>query len=931
MNKKYIRKSKSRIRKSKSKSRIRKSKSKSRIRKSKSKSRIRKSKSKSRIRKSKSKSRIRKSRIRKSKNNKYIKKIPNNMIDGVTNNTTYFIDKIVDYESMYLFEYGGFNRSIHFLIHIKQDCVSKLFQQLFTFSTLQDDFTVYIKSKTILGFFIISGQINIFKSFVDYLYNLYDSNTKEYYYKKNNILPGDWTCNSYNKQITNKANKTINTLFDCLNGSINNLTNCTNKDVKKNATEFLNILEKNKHYTNLIFNVINFNNEYNINNINFELYNEYFGLSFDTNMIKSDFIIKFSNLMYYMLFVDQYTSNLIINHYILKVFKSQLTYDYHIELKISSEVPDKYKYLYSEFLSFNDKIQIIDYFTVNYTNNRRIPSCGETTLLNMINLFLIDPETNKFNISNLKDTKLKEFYIKYPDMETQVKDKLQTTIDWLDVVSNLTKREIYHDRGDIINDKRNIIYVLQQILNTDKDNFIDIIQELNHNNYILKINIETDKTINITVDDKYEINFVKGHGYMIKPKKDNKKEIEDNYYKKMSDNNFQFICKIFSKINMEQDYQTQLFFQIIEIIRDKEKEKRKFSEEILYIFINQITSLNLNSIGIQKNSYIFKYLNLFKNINNLLVSENYINKIEGIDNLVNLRELNLSKNYINKIEGIDNLVNLRQLNLSHNQINKIEVSNLVDLQILNLSNNQLNKIEGLDNLVNLQILNLSHNQINKIEGLDNLVNLRQLNLSITKINKIEGLGNLVNLRQLNLSMNQINKIEGLGNLVNLQKLILGVNEINKIEGLDNLVDLQILDLYGNRINKIEGLDNLVDLQELNLESNQINKIEGLDNLVNLRQLNLSNNRINKIEGLNNLVNLQKLILSGNKINKIEEGLDNLVNLRELNLIGNKINKIEGLSNLVNLQKLNLFGNKINKIEGIDNLVNLQYFDLQGYL
>jgi Leucine-rich repeat (LRR) protein len=41
------------------------------------------------------------------------------------------------------------------------------------------------------------------------------------------------------------------------------------------------------------------------------------------------------------------------------------------------------------------------------------------------------------------------------------------------------------------------------------------------------------------------------------------------------------------------------------------------------------------------------------------MSGNKITKIEGLDNLVNLRELKLCGNNITKIEGLDNLVNLR--------------------------------------------------------------------------------------------------------------------------------------------------------------------------------------------------------------------------------------------------------------------------------
>lgn len=47
-------------------------------------------------------------------------------------------------------------------------------------------------------------------------------------------------------------------------------------------------------------------------------------------------------------------------------------------------------------------------------------------------------------------------------------------------------------------------------------------------------------------------------------------------------------------------------------------------------------------------------------------------KIEGLDQLVNLEELNLSFNAISKLENLECLTRLKELNLADNNIKKIE-------------------------------------------------------------------------------------------------------------------------------------------------------------------------------------------------------------------------------------------------------------------
>jgi len=93
-----------------------------------------------------------------------------------------------------------------------------------------------------------------------------------------------------------------------------------------------------------------------------------------------------------------------------------------------------------------------------------------------------------------------------------------------------------------------------------------------------------------------------------------------------------------------------------------------------------------------------------------------------------------------KIENLENLLNLEELWLGKNKITKLEVRTLSSywtavayyysfqglqtlkkLQVLSLQSNRITKLEGLEELTELNQLYLSHNGIQRLDGLDNNV------------------------------------------------------------------------------------------------------------------------------------------------------------------------------------------------------------------
>ena len=136
---------------------------------------------------------------------------------------------------------------------------------------------------------------------------------------------------------------------------------------------------------------------------------------------------------------------------------------------------------------------------------------------------------------------------------------------------------------------------------------------------------------------------------------------------------------------------------------------------VLGIWFNNVKNEDLGLIG------------ELTSLQKLLLSDNKISKIEGLDKLTKLRELYLSDNEITKIEGLDSLTKLKKLDLEFNQITKIEgLDTLVGLQSLNLSYNQITEIGGIKKLTKLRKLDLGYNQIETIQDLDKLVNSKEL-------------------------------------------------------------------------------------------------------------------------------------------------------------------------------------------------------------
>ena len=238
-----------------------------------------------------------------------------------------------------------------------------------------------------------------------------------------------------------------------------------------------------------------------------------------------------------------------------------------------------------------------------------------------------------------------------------------------------------------------------------------------------------------------------------------------------------------------------------------------------------IKSLNMSNILNKSNTIpLIKTLEyLFANNNNLSEYNEYYFK--NLASLHNLKELYISGNSFKNIYKLaDSLqnTNIETLVLSNNQILNIQgIEKLSKLKVLYLSNNQFTNIEPLRQLLQLEEIDLSGNYIYNDSLISNLNNLNSLNLRACKTSEINWIVNNKKLETLNLSENNIRDITVLAELVELKALYLSNNNISDISSLKNLIQLETLSLNNNNIKDYSPIFGLKQLKQLTI--NRIDK------------------------------------------------------------------------------------------------------------
>ncbi|KAL7225542.1 hypothetical protein ACSBR1_020833 [Camellia fascicularis] len=203
----------------------------------------------------------------------------------------------------------------------------------------------------------------------------------------------------------------------------------------------------------------------------------------------------------------------------------------------------------------------------------------------------------------------------------------------------------------------------------------------------------------------------------------------------------------------------------------------------------------LEVLGLDTNSFnnsILSSLGVLSSLKTLSLSNNNLNgsiDIRELHNMSNLEELDLSENYLNNIKGLKSLSKLKMLNLKQNKLKGLVTSNglyeLKHLQELYLDYSSIDKIflHNVGVMSSLKALTLRGNGLNGSlpnQGWCELSNLQELDLSENGFNgKLPScLEDLTSIRILDLSFNQFTghlTSSPLTNLTTLEYLILSYN------------------------------------------------------------------------------------------------------------------------------------------------------------
>ena len=177
---------------------------------------------------------------------------------------------------------------------------------------------------------------------------------------------------------------------------------------------------------------------------------------------------------------------------------------------------------------------------------------------------------------------------------------------------------------------------------------------------------------------------------------------------------------------------------------------------------------------------ILEKLHCFKNLTNINLSNNNLSTIPvEVLNIAQLQALILDNNNLENIKGIDKLVNLDFLSINDNKLNDIEgIEKLVNVHFLRLNDNKLTDIKGIDKLVNLEFLGLSGNKLSNINSINCLTKLLELFLNNNCLANTLDFSELVNLEVLHIECNKISDIVGIQSLVKLEKFICKENNFS---------------------------------------------------------------------------------------------------------------------------------------------------------
>jgi len=352
-----------------------------------------------------------------------------------------------------------------------------------------------------------------------------------------------------------------------------------------------------------------------------------------------------------------------------------------------------------------------------------------------------------------------------------------------------------------------------------------------------------------------------------------------------------------------------------------------------------------------------------------LSGNDYIQSIEPLGRLTNLRLLNLSGTNVSDLTPIRNLTELVELDLSKTKVFDLApLKYSVKLARLNINDTEIRSVGVLEKMVAMENLEMQNSHVFDFEPLSHMTGLVNLNLRNTLLANLMPVSGLAGLMELNVSKTNIQDLTPLSGLKALVTLNIDSTLVRDAGALSTVEKLQVLHANHTFIADLSPLQKLPALERVYCDHTPVKKTaadafmaskpgvlviydsrdlrawwnslpeawqgilrssaniskspgkEELALLPNLDSINISNNR--SVTTLEPLRRLQKLRV----INAANTGVDDLSPLqdhREIRTLDISDTEVHDLSPASKFQKLEVLRADRSKIESLEPLFNLR--------
>ncbi|MGC1242811.1 MAG: hypothetical protein WA874_14565 [Chryseosolibacter sp.] len=357
-------------------------------------------------------------------------------------------------------------------------------------------------------------------------------------------------------------------------------------------------------------------------------------------------------------------------------------------------------------------------------------------------------------------------------------------------------------------------------------------------------------------------------------------------------------------------------------------------------------------------------------LNELDLSGNtYIQSIEPLAQLTNLRMLNLSETNVGDLTPIRNLTELVELNLSRTSVFDLTPLNYASkLERLNINNTEIRSIAILEKLPALQNLEMQFAHVIDFAPISALTSLQNLDVEGTVMGNLTPVQELTQLMELNISKTPVQDLAPLKSFSSLVTLNLDSTLIRNLNPLSELQNLEVLHANHTYISDLSPLKKLPRLQRVYCDQTSVNKTvadafmasnpkvliiydskdlqawwnslaqdwrrvlsktasigltpgkEELARVTNIDSISFSNNRsITTLEPLRKLLKLKVLLANNTAVSDVSALQDH----REIRYLDVSDTEVQDVTPLSKLSKLKVFRADRSKIEKLDPLFGLK--------